>query len=220
VAGEGISGTAVAVATAGAVLVYAGFRGVSPLQALRDATNGSTPPAPVSAPTSLDLGTSGVTGGSGFATGKGTALLAEMQRIGTGKGYSQLRRTGPNSFDCSGLVWKAGSNLSIWPAGTTAFNTASFVVHTKAFGLSDVGSGNGSGHKGSPPQAGDIIWWVGHMGVATDGTDFFSALSTRSGIRTLPITTIDKQHGTHHVFRFTGSVGGASNGSGGGGGSW
>lgn len=40
----GLSGTAVGVLTVGALLVYAGFRGVSPLQALRDVTSGKPVP--------------------------------------------------------------------------------------------------------------------------------------------------------------------------------
>jgi len=152
---------------------------------------------------------------SGFSNG--VSLLAEMQRIGTGKGYSQVKRTGPDSFDCSGLVWKAGSNLGIWPKGTTAFNTASFVTHTKAFGLVEYTDATAGGI-----QAGDIIWWVGHMGVATDSQNFFSALSshTKPPIGTVPISAVDKEHGTHHIFRFIANTGspGALPGAGGGGG--
>lgn len=186
------------------MLVYAGFRGVSPLQALRDAASGR--PAPVEA----KLPATGAAGGSGLRSG--TGLLAEMRRIGDGRKYSQLRRTGPDSYDCSGLVYKAGANLGLWPTGTTAFNTASFITHTAEFGLTKV----------SGVQAGDIIWWLGHMGVATDGTNFYSALNARHqpNIGVVSIAAIDKTRGPHRAYRFTEQAGAGKGSGGGGGSSW
>lgn len=212
----GISGTAVAVATLGAVLVYAGFRGVSPLQALRDAAGGSPPPVvgnPTAAPT--------ITGttpqlSSGFAAG-GVGLLAEMKRIGAGRKYSQLRRTGPESYDCSGLVWRAGANLGLWGPGTKwfkdPFSTASFIVHTSEIGLTRKGSA-------ILPEAGDIIWWVGHMGVAESSTRFYSAMTTKAGIGSAPIASLDKSHGPHQCFYYANAPGVGAGSGGGGGGSW
>lgn len=216
-----ISGAGVAIATAGAILVYAGFKGITPLAALRQVTDGGPTAVKSTGYTPTTGQESGVVGGSGFANGPG--LLAEMERIGNGKKYSQLRRTGPDSFDCSGLVWKAGKNLGLWPSGTTAFSTGTFILHTKEFGLADVGAGNGASQTGAAPQTGDIIWWNGHMGVATDSTHFYSALTSRRTppIGIVTIAAVDKEHGTHHVFRFTGATGvGAGSGGGGGGGSW
>jgi cell wall-associated NlpC family hydrolase len=203
---------AVTVASVGGLLVYAGFRGVSPLQALRDLSSGSPTPVkgnPTTPPDTSGVGTAGE-GKSGFANGSG--LLAEMQKLGNGKKYSQLRRTGPDSYDCSGLVWRAGQNLGLWPKGTTAFNTASFIVHTSEFGLKKV----------STPEPGDIVWWVGHMGVATDATNIYSALSSHSRpqIGTTSIASIDRTHGPHRVYRFAGKTGVSAGGGGGGGGSW
>lgn len=215
--GEGISGPAVAVATLGAVLVYAGFRGVSPLQALRDATSGN-PPGTTSRPVSLpEPGTDSASGGSGFASGSG--LLQEMKRLGDGKKYSQLRRTGPDSYDCSGLVWKAGSNVGLWGPGTKwfpqPFNTASFIVHTSEIGLTRRGNA-------VLPVAGDIIWWVGHMGVVESSTTFYSARSSHSNpnIGSTTISALDKTHGPHQVFYLTGKAGAGKGSGGGGGGSW
>jgi hypothetical protein len=216
----GISGAAVAVATTGAVLMYAGFRGVSPLQALRDAASGK-PPAVVGKstelPTPITPGATGPEGGSGFSGGVG--LLAEVKRLGNGKSYSQLRRTGPDSFDCSGLVWRAGCNIGRWGPGTKwfpqPFNTASFIIHTKEIGL--VRRGNAI-----LPVAGDIIWWVGHMGVVESPTRFYSARSSRSTpqIGSLPIAALDKTNGPHQVFYWGKQPSVGSGGGGGGGGSW
>lgn len=200
--GNGISPSAVAMAALGGVLAYAGFRGVNPLQALRDVATGH-PPAVASNPVTASTSTSAPATAGGA---NGVALLAEMQRIGTGRSYSQLRRTGPNSYDCSGLVWRAGNNLGIWPKGTTAFSTATFRLHIHEFGLTDVGNGNHKVVRGDMPRAGDILLWLGHMGVATDGANFFSALSAHRPaghqIQTIPIIDVDGEHGTHHVLRF------------------
>jgi cell wall-associated NlpC family hydrolase len=107
---------------------------------------------------------------------------------------SQAARTGPNSYDCSGLVWRAGNNLGLWPKGTTAFNTASFITHISEFGLTKV----------STPQAGDIVWWLGHMGCVVNSTTLFSAMSshTSPNIGQCSIAAIDKEHGPHRVYRF------------------
>lgn len=178
----GVNGSAVAVLTVGGLLVYAGFRGVNPLQAARDVGSGK-PPQVIGSPTSTPA--AGAPAGS-HSAGSGLALLAEVKRLGTGKTYSQLRRLGPESYDCSGLVWKAGANLGLWGPGTRwfrdPFNTASFIVHTSEVGLTRRPSGI--------VAAGDIVWWPGHMGVAESDTTFFSALSTRSGIRSLPLSAI------------------------------
>lgn len=180
----GISGTSVAVITVGGLLAYAGFRGVTPIQALREVGSGKPSPV-VGTPTSAPVAGVGAPAGVN-SSGSGLALLGEMKRLGTGKSYSQLRRLGPDSYDCSGLTWKAGANVGLWGPGTKwfpqPFNTASFIVHTSEIGLKQRPAG--------VVKAGDILWWVGHMGVAESDTTFFSALSTRSGIRSLPISVI------------------------------
>jgi cell wall-associated NlpC family hydrolase len=135
-------------------------------------------------------------GGTTTGQGGGVPLVNEMKRIGLGKSYSQKQRTGPDSFDCSGLVWKAGTDLGIWPNKTPVFTTASFkVLATTKFALTKV------------PQvaAGDIVWWPGHMGVATDNRNFFSALSAHRAaghqIDTVPIASITN-HGKPTFYRF------------------
>jgi hypothetical protein len=212
----GINGMAVAALTAGGLLMYAGFRGISPIDAIREVGSGkpgsisstSTPVPDITGP-----GTS-ATGHSGFSSGAG--LLQEMQAIGVGKKYSQLRRTGPDSYDCSGLVWKAGCNVGLWGPGTKwfpqAFNTASFIVHTREIGLTRVGPA-------ILPQPGDIVWWVGHMGVAIDSETIFAARSSRVSPQIGPssIAGVGKEHGPHQVFRYMSKATGAG---GGGGRSW
>ena len=54
---KGISGVGLAMATGGALIAYAGFRGVNPLQALKDVASGN-PPAVESKSAGLKLGDS------------------------------------------------------------------------------------------------------------------------------------------------------------------
>jgi hypothetical protein len=216
----GINGLAVAALAAGGILVYAGFRDISPLEALREVGSGN--PVGVAAssvplPAAPGPGTA-ASGASGFSSGAG--LLQEVQRLGTGKAYSQLRRTGPDSYDCSGLVWRAGANVGLWGPGTKwfpqPFNTASFISHTREIGLTRVGSAN-------LPQAGDIVWWVGHMGVAIDSKTIFAARSSRATppVGTSSIAGVTRTHGPPQVFRYLSKDTGAGAGGGGGGGaSW
>lgn len=120
------------------------------------------------------------------ATGaSGSALLSTMEALGSkAQGY-QLGGVGPNYYDCSGLVYAAMKQLGYTgPRFTTATFTSSVPNLTKV----------------TTPTTGDIVLWnrdlaSGHMGVAADGSNFYSALSPRSGIRTLPIASITTQKG-------------------------
>lgn len=140
------------------------------VQAVLDRTGTATDTAAVGA---------SVTGASG------SALLSTMEALGKkAQGY-QLGGVGPNYYDCSGLVYAAMKQLGYTgPRFTTATFTSSVPNLTKV----------------TTPVAGDIVLWnrdlaSGHMGVATDGSNFYSALSPRSGIKTLPIAAITTQKG-------------------------
>jgi hypothetical protein len=117
---NGISGTAVAVATFGAVLVYAGLRGVSPLQALRDAASGK-PPAVESRSTQLPI----ISQSSGFGDAKRSSVVAAAQKY-VGDTYSQLKRREPGYSDCSSFVDKALRDAGIDPPFGPWANTANF----------------------------------------------------------------------------------------------
>lgn len=109
--GGGISGMAVAVATGGAILVYAGFRGVSPVQALRDISSGDPSPV-VGSPTVLenssDTGDTAVMHPpvSGAGSGARGAVVAAAQTY-SGDTYNQPKRRISGYSDCSAFVDKA-----------------------------------------------------------------------------------------------------------------
>lgn len=120
---NGISGTAVAVTTAGLLLAYAGFRNVSPLQALRDLSTGKPPPV-TSHPTTITTGPGGGGGtASGFADTRRAQVVAAAQKY-SGDTYSQTKRTRPGFSDCSSFVDKAlkdtGINPPMVPWATTS----------------------------------------------------------------------------------------------------
>lgn len=124
--GGGISGVAVAVATAGALLAYAGYRGISPITALRDLASGRPPGVSSPGAGLLDSIVSGPAGA--VAEGYqylGTQIVANAMKY-RGDRYSQARRNQPGYSDCSSFVGKALKATGIKPpAGST---TASYFL--------------------------------------------------------------------------------------------
>jgi len=125
VASSGLSGLSVGVITVGGLLVYAGIRGVTPLQALRDVSSGKPPTIP-------NQGASVDSGGNVAQLGQGTVgTITAGARMFAADKYSQARRTEPGYSDCSSFVDKAYHAAGIelpdgrmkWP-NTTAFATA------------------------------------------------------------------------------------------------
>lgn len=111
----------------------------------------------------------------------GSALLAEAQKLGSAaKGY-KLSYTGPDYYDCSGLVWRAMRNIGVYKG--SRFTVRSF---TSAMGTSI--------SETSSPAVGDIVVWVNrvpaHMGIVSGNGRFYSARSTKSGIGELAISDL------------------------------
>lgn len=133
-ASTGISGAAVGVATLGAVLVYAGFRGESPLQALRNISSGK-PPGVISNPAVLPVEATGGNRG-GVTEGQATAptnnavrnaVVSASQKY-RGDIYSQARRTQSGYSDCSSFVDKALKDAGITPPGGSWATTSEFAL--------------------------------------------------------------------------------------------
>lgn len=136
----------------------------------------------------------GVTGGSSPGPGAaaasegssatGVALLAEVVKLGTGKTYV-LGSTGPNSYDCSSLVWRAMQNVMGYKG--PRWTTATWKSVAASIGAVQVSS----------PAVGDIAWWPGHVGIVDDpskGT-YFSARSPKYGINSASIETTRTSRG-------------------------
>lgn len=118
---------------------------------------------------------SAVSGSLGSSNSPGAMALAEARKLGSAaKGY-RYAGTGPDYYDCSGLVWRALKNLNIWNG--PRFSSATWVFI--APGIAD---------KVMSPEVGDIVVWPGeHIGIVSGPGEAYSALSTKYGIRDYPI---------------------------------
>lgn len=172
-AAGGISGLGIGVLGAGALLVYSGLRGVTPLQALRDVTSGRTPPPiPSKTPAATipagaeQLGEldrpSGLTGPN--------AILATMAMEEVGKPY-RFGAAGPNAFDCSGLVLyvvRQAYGVKL-PHSATLQESSRYFVAVPRFEV----------------QAGDVAFWTFHHCVIMTGNkSWVGAQNPRRGVTT------------------------------------
>jgi cell wall-associated NlpC family hydrolase len=127
---KGLSGIAVGTLAVGTLLAYAGFRGVSPLQALKDVMSGS--PAGVS----REGGSYGTAAGSALGgilgdvlTNNEVVVVAAAQKY-KGDIYSQSNRTKPGYSDCSSFVAKAFRTAGHTDIGAS-WTTDSFLASSK-----------------------------------------------------------------------------------------
>lgn len=145
----GLSGLSVGIVTVGGLLVYAGIRGVTPLQALRDVSSGQ-PIAIPDTPGTLSLPTSGgnvaldpqtgeaVTGTTGASVSGGVTVKGKVRSsvalsaVSSFKGdkYSQPKREKPGFSDCSSFVCKGFHAAGVAkPDGRMAWpNTSAFAI--------------------------------------------------------------------------------------------
>ncbi len=146
--------------------------------AARRGSNNEVVSVPSVTETPITVGGSPVVGGNG-----GTELITEMRKLATAANNRYILGTqGPNSYDCSGLVWRAMRNIGAYKG--VRFTTATFPFMA------------GSAVTQVPnPQVGDIVLWAktagrafGHMGVVIGQDRMFSALSSSWGIRESPIS--------------------------------
>lgn len=149
----GISGVGIAAMAAGGLLMYAGFRGVSPLEALRNVASGK--PAPVESPgLFLSAGRAAVDA-SQVSVGKSNSTLVNAVMKYQSDRYSQARRWQPGYSDCSSFVGKGLKDIGIKPPGaSTTFNYLTWS------GMVTIPR--------SQAQAGDIAVSSSHMAVFID----------------------------------------------------
>lgn len=211
-ASGGLNGLSVGVTTVGAVLVYAGFRGVSPLQVFKEVSGGSLPP--VTGKPTQDAVPGVTPPPSGFGDARRSSVVAAAQKY-TGDLYSQTKRTQPGYSDCSSFVDKALKDAGIAPPRDPWANTAMFRISPdwKTVLASEV-------------QPGDIAISAAHMVLITTAGGTAGIGQQRPGVnvRTGNMTTLFGSQ--FYVFKTWtgyakgGAAGEGSGGSNSGGGSW
>jgi hypothetical protein len=122
---------------------------------------------PVDTPLTITAGQDALTPATGAVYGGG--LLAECVRLGSAALGYKWGATGPNYYDCSGLVWVACKNLGIYSGAR--FITTTFPVASRSWA-----------DKVATPAVGDVVLWPGHMGVVSGPDAFYSAASSKIGI--------------------------------------
>jgi cell wall-associated NlpC family hydrolase len=173
----GIPGLAVAMATAGGILVYVGVRDVPLLDGLREIIRGKPPtgrpkrvtelPAELR-PSKFDQADDGgqfTSPTPGGGSGTGNARIADAARKYLGTPYVWGGHT-PQGFDCSGLVtWVLVQDIGL--------KNLPFPVHTTTpffYGW--------TGARDVPRDqcaAGDLVCWPGHIGIAANRDEMIHA---------------------------------------------
>ena len=169
----GISGKAIALATGGGILVYAGLRGENPLEALRSVLTGSPAPIPSGTPVTLEL-PSDTASRSGVASSAVAGRAAQIALQQVGKPY-RWAAAGPDRFDCSGLISYAYNRAGA--SGFGRMTSAGMAVSPKFRKISR-----------SDVQAGDVLWRVGHVALAISNSQLVEAPRTGIPVRTRAIS--------------------------------
>lgn len=119
---------------------------------------------------------------------RGLQLLAKARALGTGKPYV-WGATGPGSYDCSGLVWRAMKELGIYTG--MRFTTASFNAIAPKFAS-----------RVDAAEPGAVCNWAGtHIGIVVSKDRYFSALNRRYGIIESSLSGEISRHGTPTYWR-------------------
>jgi cell wall-associated NlpC family hydrolase len=207
----GISGIAVAVAAAGGVLVYAGFQGVNPLEALReisagkpkqledtdttwvhDAMNRLVPVPGVGGA----LG-GGATGGgmvpASYVEGSSTVGNALVQSAMKYKGdiYSGPKRWQKGYSDCSSFVGKSFKDIGITPPGGSLTWDYQAWGKLKTIKMSEI-------------QAGDLLCSAAHIAIAISPTEAIGQQNERRNVQIGPIKSIMANSGKWYPRRYVG----------------
>lgn len=179
-----INGPAVASVAIGSILVWSGIKGWNLTKTVGELITGSKPSGTEAYVLTDPNATGGTSSGGAIATASGIANDAQKY-IGHGYTYGGAPgKDGKSNWDCSSFCnWvvghDAGRSIPGYPNGTYDGS-----VHGPPTG--SWGVWNGLSHV-STPQAGDLVVWTGHMGIALGPNQMISALDSKDGTIITPI---------------------------------
>lgn len=190
----GVPGLAVALTAGGALLIYAGVRGVNPVTALREVAAGQTEPLGAAAARlddSVGGGISYASSSSGPAPSGTHPEIADATTRFRGDKYSQSRRAQPGYSDCSSFAAK-----SMRAAGINVGNLTTYGFLTWS-GLRRIDKGQ--------IARGDLLINQTHMAIALDGTTAIGQQNPRRNVATGPFSSIMMNTGPWSAYRYVGS---------------
>lgn len=199
---QGISGVGLAVATAGGLLVYAGFRNINPIAALREIASGN-PQAIQSSTANLagifDSGgaTSGLVPLPGDATAANSSSpLVRAAYSFRGDKYSQAKRWQNGYSDCSSFVGKSLKKIGITPPGGSV--TGSYLASPSWTKISRTDA-----------RAGDIAVNTSHMAIFSSNVNGIGQQNSRRNVQMDTMANLMSGTGSYTCLRYKFSLAGS-----------
>lgn len=187
----GISGVGVMVSSTGALLIYAGLKGVNPLAALRDIASGSPSTIP-NTPGSRSIKTATIGGGNGGILGGAVGYPPLLQAVQAFRGdhYSQAKRWQPGFSDCSSFAGKGFKALGITPPG--ASTTLEYLAWPMLWKVP------------TPLEAGpgDLLISTSHMAVVIDRSSAIGQQNPQRNVRVGSWADIMFGTGGYGIYRY------------------
>lgn len=182
-----VNGRALTSVSVGLLFVWSGIKGWSMLGTLTDIVLGKKPTQESIAPL-VNVSTSdSQSGQSGFGVSSNAIAATAMQY--QGHAYSYGGAPGPDGsrpWDCSSFVnfiMAVKLRMAIPGNAVGVYNGNSHGPTTGMWGI-----WNGLSHvERAAVQAGDIIVWTDHMGIAISNSQMISALNEQQGTKVTPI---------------------------------
>lgn len=164
----GVSGTAIALAAAGGLLLYDGIHGVSIPAALRSLITSGTLPAPL--PTAAAVGSSPAIGAAAAVGTGGNPAIAQDALRYAGRVPYRWGGADPSGWDCSGFA----TYVLVHDLGHTNLPSGSHTVCMQFLAWSGA-------QRIDAAEPGALVVWPTHMGIAISSTEMISALNPARG---------------------------------------